>query len=363
MKIRLLKITDRIIGVFAARVLKSPVKHAVSHPFTSVLLIRPGGLGDAVHLLFSIRLLKNRYPDAAIDILAERRNASVFGLSPDIRKVLRYDVSSEFAAMLWSPYDIVIDTEQWHRLSAVVARVTKAGLRIGFDTNERRRMFNTSVPYAHDQYEVANFLRLLQPLGITPVPVTVPWLMVPPTISGNAELLLAPFVKQQFVTIFPGASIPARRWGADRFREVALSLRSKGLGIVVVGGREDCATGDRICADGVGLNLAGKTSLAETAAVIDRSALLISGDSGILHIGVALGKPTVSLFGPGIAAKWAPRGERHIVLNRNLPCSPCTKFGTTPPCPDGVRCMAEITAQEVVAAVERLIFPAEAATG
>ncbi len=60
--------------------------------------------------------------------------------------------------------------------------------------------------------------------------------------------------------------------------------------------------------------------------VIDKSAVLVSGDSGILHVGVGLGRPTVSLFGPGIAKKWAPRGDKHIVINKNLPCSPCTNL-------------------------------------
>lgn len=357
MNIRSIKWLDTIVGPLLVKLLPLFLSDYDGLMPAEILLIRPGGIGDAVHLVPMMQLLKEHFPDAAIDILAERRNAAVFDLSPYIRSVQRYDVLAELVATLKRPYDVVIDTEQWHRLSAVVARVISAGLRIGFDTNERRRMFNISVPYAHDEYEVVNFLRLLKPLGITPELVNVPWLTVPTAISGKAKLLLVPFVTQQHVVIFPGASIFERQWGADRFREVALSLRSKGLGIVVVGGREDCATGDHICADGVGINLAGKTTLAETAAVIKSSSLLISGDSGILHIGVALGKPTVSLFGPGIAAKWAPRGDRHIVLNKGLDCSPCTKFGTTPPCPYGVRCMSEIMASDVIHAVERLLLP------
>lgn len=83
----------------------------------------------------------------------------------------------------------------------------------------------------------------------------------------------------------------------------------------VVGGRNDCATAEMICRDGWGHNFSGKTSLAETSALIAGADLLVSGDSGLLHIGVALGIPTVSFFVPGIAQKWAPRGEQHSVLN------------------------------------------------
>ncbi|MFH1027028.1 MAG: glycosyltransferase family 9 protein, partial [Pseudomonadota bacterium] len=103
------------------------------------------------------------------------------------------------------------------------------------------------------------------------------------------------------------------------------------------------------------LNLAGKTSLQDTAAIMDRSALLVSGDSGVLHIAAGLGKPTVSLFGPGRSEKWAPQGDRHIVINRQLPCSPCTTFGTTPSCPRDAECLRSITPDEVANAVTMLL--------
>lgn len=122
-----------------------------------------------------------------------------------------------------------------------------------------------------------------------------------------------------------------------------------------MGGKEDRQQGDMIAGGGLGLNLAGLTSLPETAAVIQQSSLLLSGDSGVLHIAVGLGVPTVSLFGPGMVKKWAPQGDRHIVINKGLPCSPCTTFGTTPHCPIDTQCMRNITVDEVVNAVTMLL--------
>ncbi|HEX2769794.1 MAG TPA: glycosyltransferase family 9 protein [Geobacteraceae bacterium] len=162
------------------------------------------------------------------------------------------------------------------------------------------------------------------------------------------------------MAIFPGGSIPERRWGAERFKGLTGILNAEGIPVVVVGGKEDAAAGEIIITDNNGINLAGKTSLVETAAVIEKSAVLVSGDSGILHVGVGLDRPTVSLFGPGIANKWAPQGKKHIVINKNLPCSPCTRFGYTQKCPISARCMAEITVDEVAAAVGNLIRTGEA---
>lgn len=358
MNICLMKSLDRIVGTLLARVLPAPASVPVPASPASFLLIRPGGMGDAVHLAPAVLALRKAFPLAAIDILAEKRNAAVFSLLEGVRRVIRYDVPAEFLSLFRGNYDLVIDTEQWHYLSAVVARLINGRFRAGFGTNSRSRLFNQVVGYPHEDYEADSFFRLLEPFKVTAgVRGTPPWLVVPFDAAAQGASLLTLLEGKRFMVIFPGASIPERQWGSERFREVAQYIRNMGMGVVVVGGRQDRATGDRICANGVGINLAGKTTLAETAAIIDRSALLISGDSGILHIGVALGKPTVSLFGPGIAAKWAPRGEGHIVLNRNLSCSPCTKFGTTPPCPHSVRCMTEITASDVVAAVERLLSP------
>ncbi|MGB9082173.1 MAG: glycosyltransferase family 9 protein, partial [Desulfuromonadaceae bacterium] len=117
---------------------------------------------------------------------------------------------------------------------------------------------------------------------------------------------------------------------------------------------EDRADGDEIVGD-AGLNLAGMTTVSETAAVIARSRLVISGDSGVLHIAAGLDIPTVSLFGPSSAAKWAPQGDRHVVMSRHLSCAPCSIFGTIPPCPIAARCISAISPDEVIEAIGRLL--------
>jgi lipopolysaccharide heptosyltransferase II len=351
MNIRLVKTVDAIIGLFIVLAIPKPSPWNANKKAESILLIRPGGIGDAVMLAPAIEALKKKFPRATITVLAEKRNAGVFDLIPSVTNVLRYDVPTEFIAAFRLKPDLTIDTEQWHRLSAVVARLTGAGTLVGFGTNERTRLFHHAIPYSHDDYEAASFMRLLAPLGIAPpVSIAPPFLSVPLATQVRAAQLLAPLKGQPFVVLFPGASIPERRWGADRFGQVAVSLASQGYKIVIAGGKEDMATAASIIANRDGFNFAGQTNLAETAAIIGQSAMLISGDSGILHIGVGLGIPTVSLFGPGIAPKWGPQGSQHHVLNHHLPCSPCTKFGYTQKCRYHAKCIQEITPDEVVQA-------------
>ena len=352
-----LKKIDGLIGSALARLLPRPARPKPAVPSISrLLLIRPGGIGDAVLLVPAVRALRETFPEAVIHVLAERRNTAVFDLCPDADAVFRYDRPGELLAALGGRYDVVVDTEQWHRLSAVLARLIRSRLKIGFGTNERRRLFTQAIPYAQDAYEEANFFSLLEPLGFTERKEDpAPFLTVPEAAGKKAEALLGPLAEAPFVAFFPGASIRERRWGAERFQSTALWCRERGLQVVVVGGAQDASAGEEIAASGLGINLAGKTSLAETAAVIERSALVLSGDSGVLHLAVGVGRPTVSLFGPGIAAKWAPRGECHVVLNKNLPCSPCTRFGYTPPCPIDAKCLSEISVADVTAAIETLL--------
>lgn len=355
MRIALMKLADRVIGLPFLFLFGAAPVHNTLVSLSSILLIRPGGIGDAVLLVPVLQAFKEKFPSSKITILAERRNSAVFGLCPDVDQVLLYDRLSDLLRAVRGEYDAVIDTEQWHRLSAVVARMTRAALLIGFATNERSRLFTHPIQYNHEDYETVSFFNLMEPVGVQRTSEAKRFLTVPEKTADSVSKLQADLGSDLFVVIFPGASIPERRWGADRFRQVAERITVLGLKVVVVGGKEDHRQGEAIVAGGHGLNLAGRTSLSESAAIIDKSLLLVSADSGVLHIAVGLGKPTVSLFGPGRAPKWAPRGGRHIVINKELSCSPCTTYGNTPACPFNAQCMREITVDEVFRAVTVLL--------
>jgi ADP-heptose:LPS heptosyltransferase len=350
------KTLDRLVGSTLVRLFCQPAKIDVGLLSVSrLLVIRPGGIGDAVLLMPALRLLREKYPDAAIDILAEGRNAGAFALSGSQDEVFCYDRPGDLLKVFRRRYDLIIDTEQWHRLSSVLARALRPQCLIGFATNDRTRLLRVPVEYSHANYESESFLNLVAPLlGDTKCMPAEPFLTIPQAAAQTADNLLAPLAGP-FVALFPGASIPERRWPLDKFSDLARQLQGQGLTVIVLGGDSERAFGEVVLKSTRGLNLAGATTLAETAAIIKRSILLVSGDSGVLHLAVGLGVPTVSLFGPGRALKWAPRGERHVVLNKNLPCSPCTTFGYTPTCHKNGRCISEITVDEVFEAVLGLL--------
>lgn len=353
-KIKCLKRIDSLIGPPITYLLSAPVSHPDIH-IRSILIIRPGGIGDALLLAPAIKSLKTKYTDASITILAERRNSGAFALIPSVDKLLIYDRYSDFIHLITSRYDLIIDTEQWHRMSAVLTRLVAASIKIGFGTNERRKLFTHSVSYSQDDYEAQSFLNLLKQLGINEEFDISSLFLSLPDSAVNEIKSLPGSLKSPYITVFPGASVNERRWGIDKFRPLVHRLVSQGISCVIIGGKEDQDAGKAIVSGTSSLNMAGKTSIAGTAAIIAGSKLLLSGDSGVLHIGVGLGIPTVSLFGAGIAKKWAPKGVKHVVLSRNLACSPCTLFGSTPVCPFHVRCLAEIDVESAYTAIVSLL--------
>lgn len=324
-------------------------KGPLSTSLRRFLFIRPGGIGDAVLLVPAIIALKRNFQHAVVDILAEKRNSEIFFLCPEVNRIFLYDNLRDLFAITKVKYDVVIDTEQWHRLSAVLARLTGAPMRIGYGTNERKALFTHSITYSQDDHEQESFFHVLTPLlGETVPEVKPPFFTVPKAESPAMVSFLQPLKRKTLVAIFPGGSIEERRWGMECYHALAQKLVGREYGIVVVGGNEDVKAGRQIAGNlPYVVDMCGKLSLIETASVLKDASLLITGDSGIMHIGYGLGVKIVALFGPGIEKKWAPRGENVVVINKHLPCSPCTKFGYTPRCDKGAECMKQITVDEV----------------
>ena len=375
-KTRFLKWLDGFLGPLAVwallRLVKAPgTSYIVSEVALSpkILVIRPGGIGDAALLLPTLRALKDQFPESEIDVLAEKRNAGIFQECEFTSSVFLYDDFTNLGLfkVLKNSYDIVIDTEQWHRFSACVAYLTKAQVRIGFATNSRKNLFSHPVAYGHDKYEAQSFLDLLSPLGERAIEFKEETAFIEPLTPAPEDFVV--FRKKMscqdsvtksrgIIGIFAGATIRERKWGVDNFASLCRSLLENGGAVVILGGTGDAGEAEEILraidSDKI-LNLTGRTTLAETSAVLKEIDLLVTTDSGIMHMAYGIGTPTVSLFGAGIEEKWAPLGPSHIAINHRLFCSPCTKFGYTPECPYDVRCLKEIGVDEVIEAVDSLL--------
>lgn len=346
-RLKIIKIFDLVIGSCLARVVsgESP-GDVLPGSIKRILVIRPGGIGDAIFVLPFLRIIKKENPNLTIDILCEKRNAQIFesqrGSCDD---VLCYDRSGSFRRIWQRQYDVVVDTEQWHYLSALVSYFIKSKMNIGFGTRPlRAKLFNKTIAYIDDAYEIKNFQNLFLPLF--------------PAVNQISDISSSFFVDEkamkwaqenapgQYMTLFLGASIPLRRLSLNQSTEIIQFAFSKNLSVVLLGGHDVVQEGHRITehiSDHRVTSFIGQTSLLQTAALIKKSKLFIGPDSGITHLARAVGTPVIAVFGPGNLQKWGPKGERDRVVTLNLPCSPCTIFGyTVPTCRGTYKCMRDI---------------------
>lgn len=354
-----IKKIDQLMGPLLLRILpREPGHKKAVAALDRILIIRPGGMGDALLLLPVLKTVSKRLSPVKIDILCEPRNQAVFQAVPFINESLSYKNPKDLLSIFKRKYDIIIDTEQSHFLTAIVTRLIHADVKSGFCVNGRQKMYTRSMPYDHDRYEAYAFWDLLTETLNLNLPFSWDFPYFKPlktTLPFNVPL-------KKYVCIFPGATINERLWPEQRWAKVMDWLTQSGWKCVLLGGKKEldqCLTILQHCKSPGTVNLCSRLTILETTLVLESASLLISTDSGPLHLGVLSNTATVSLFGPGIEAKWAPKGNRHSVINKNLDCSPCTKFGTTPPCPNLKACMLQITHEEVITETKKILKPNE----
>ena len=363
-RIRCLKFCDKVLGPLAVSICAKP--KPVSIPISKedcvrILVIRPGGVGDAVLLLPFINKLKEFFHDSHIDILAERRNIGIFNSMEGIVNECFCYEDGLFALrrrFQSASYNLVFDTEQWHFFSAAVSCASGAPIRVGFDTNKQRsRCYNVLVPYRHDEFEGNVFLRMLS--GVIGSSIEFDW--------GRPFLKLAKadtdwatekLSGRRAVAVSIKGGIKERCWALEKWVSLCRKLVEMGLDICLIGGGKDLSDAKRLLeaipAEKL-IDLTGKATLLQSASAIKECKLFIGTDSGPMHLAFSVGTPIVAMFGSGIQPKWAPIGKNVRILNRNLPCSPCTRFGYTPKCPIKVRCLEEISVEDILSAIQNLI--------
>lgn len=353
-----IKLLDRYFGKFLLNLLPKSSKNRTIAKCKKVLIIRPGGMGDAALLLPSLKAVKNKYTDIKIDILCEARNEGVFKSIDFIDDIFLYHKPLALKPLFRNHYDVTIDTEQSHFLSVVFSWLIKSDFRMGFSGNGRDRCFDKSVDYRQDIYEAYMFWELID-AGLN---IGQNYETDFPYFQNNSgklvnRLILSEFTKK-IICFFPGATVSERLWPEERWAAVVDKVTALGFNPVLLGGQMEvpqCSRIASICKTEKMINVSGKLSLSDTAYLFRHADALISTDSGILHFAAMCNIPTISLFGAGIATKWAPEGDKHYLINKELGCSPCTMFGNTPKCTRGHLCMEAISGSDVLKKFNKFI--------
>ena len=224
-------------------------------------------------------------------------------------------------------YDVVIDAQGLLR-SALLARLSGAPLRIGF-ANARE---GAPLCYTHavrlpraPQVAVVRMRALLGPLG---VPTTGPADACVPVSPAAASAISRRIGTAPYTVLVPGARWDTKRWSEEGFADIARRLAADGRRVFLAGSPDERALCERVALLAAGpqdavVSLAGRTSLAEMVALLAGAELVVGNDSGPLHVAVALGRPTVSVYGPTDPNFVGPYGQLDRVVRFPVHCHPC----------------------------------------
>ena len=333
----------------------------------SIVVVKLSAIGDVLHGVPAAVALKQAFPDASIGWAVEGRAADVLAGHPAIDHLFRLPrgwLKSPAAVLslrrqlrAFAP-DVVIDMQGLLK-SGIAAMLSGARMRIGFArpvSRERAWLAYTNRVKPVATHVVDRNCDLLVPLGVResrPRFEMPRWPVSRARVQGWLEGLRFP---EPPIVINPGAGWASKLWPAERFAAVACELHERhGLrSLVVWGGNAERAAAERIAADaGTAAVLAPQTSLQDLGELFRRSRMLISSDTGPLHLAAAVGTPCVGLFGPVPADRNGPYGPLHVCVEPPAAARPAWDDRKT----DTVS-MAAIGVDRVVGAAETVLLSA-----
>lgn len=322
-----------------------------------ILLVRLGALGDIVHAVPAAAALRHAFPHAGIDWLVDAKHREIVELVTVVDRVVTLQSptiagwSAAVRDLRRTAYDVAIDLQGLLK-SAVLARASGAARIVGFSIWHLRektaRPFYSDVQETEAGHVIAKNLRLLRAVGVEDDTIRFPLAAVP---SPALDMLQARVAPGPFALINPGAAWPNKRWPAERFGELAGFLKEQcGLTPVVLWGPGEERLADSVIAASANAAIAAPpTGLADLVALSRAAALVVSGDTGPLHIATAVGTPTVSLFGPTDPERNGPYRPDDLVVSRYDACG-CHYDRQ---CHETRWCLGEVTVAEVSAAVQQ----------
>lgn len=346
--------------------------------YKNILIIKLSSIGDVVHALPFLEVLKKRYPDSRIDWLVEEAASQIISGHPAINRIiisgrkrwqkeilnpLKFakvysEAISFYKELRSSSYDIVIDLQGLFRsgfLSAVSKGKRKTGMSGG---REGASFFLKEPPVAvdYEQHAIDRYLKVASCLDCDigtfkgEIPVSEQDKKQVDGIIGSLD------GNKKIIAVNPMAKWNTKLWEPDKFSELALRLQKEpDCLIIFTGSGEDRPViDDMINRIGSGddkiINLAGRTSLKELAYLYSRCSVLVCTDTGPMHIAAAMRCRVVALFGPTAPLRTGPYGTGHRVIRSGADCSPCFKkeCGNT-------KCMKDITVSIVIDSVKKIL--------
>lgn len=341
-----------------------------------VLIVKIAAMGDFLMATPAIRCLKQSPQVEKVVLLAGKSIRAVVEANPHIDRVVYIDDACIFHGTTMQRL-----REVWR----VAALLRGEGCRVGFNFHRdwrfslilwlagvRRRIgfargrwdFLLTTPVAVNgiKHHIFHYCDLLKPLDLFCLDFRMEFPLDAESAAAARRAFLPAEVRSDYIVLAPGGAanvketMESRRWGDGRFADLIGLLHRSGHAVVLVGGPGDRAIAAALAAAHPHvIDTTGRTSLGEAAALLQGARVVVSNDSGLMHLAAAVGAPIVSLFGPTHPEEKRPLEYGNIAVWKGgaVKCAPCYRDGVFPACTD-LRCFAAIQPREVAALVERL---------
>jgi len=326
-----------------------------------ILCVRLDRLGDLVLTLPGIYALKKHNPDIIIDIAINKENENLVSGLSYINSVIIYNRSEGLFGLIKllkniraTKYDGVFQLLPGSNFkSNFLVAYSNSPVKVGYNLGILGKFFTHRIEPHYPEYETNNVLEILK--EVFPELSFDGWgLEVEKEILNSFKEKFKNNSKEKLIVIHTQASEdnPRKIWPVNNFITLFKQIKSLGNSkILLIGSKKDAEVA-QIIKKGVPevLDLTGSLTLKELKALISICDIFIGNNSGPLQIAVALNCPTVSLIGPSLQSRWAPKGQIHSIIKKDFSCIPCE--GKKLKCYDNI-CMKKITVEEVYSAVKK----------
>ncbi len=325
-----------------------------------VLILRFSSLGDVILTMPVALALKKEYPDAHVDLGTKLEYRDLFTPPSPFAKVVYLDDKGTipFARKVNEQgYDIVADLHASLRTVAITPFL-KAGSRKRYKkgTFARRVLVKSGLKISSFPSVIERYMDIF---GFKDIPET-PWFPISRKDRNTGYHILkdAGVDKEIIVGIAPGAKWDTKKWDIGRYIELARNFGRESFDAVFVFGKGDEKDREALMAQAPDLKALDTSNylLREIGYAISMMDVFVSGDTGLMHLAEAAGTPVVAMFGPTTKEfGFFPKSAKSIVIEKSLPCRPCSLHGSNVCIYSHHRCMDNITVDEVEFAVSRLL--------
>jgi heptosyltransferase I len=338
----------------------------------NILIIKLSAIGDVIHTLPSLSALRGLYPDAHITWVVEEAAADLVKNHPYLDAVvisrrkswskdfqsgkfkqLLKEISSFIKTLQQRPYDLVID---FHGLfkSSMIVLLSRGKRKLGYNSlQELSGLFlNEKITEDMNKHAVDRYLDFPRYLGAKIE--SVDFVLSPDRDAENrAKILLEKYnlEDKKFVAINPVAYWETKLWNDEKFAKLADLINNRlKMKVVFTGSEKESIEKITSLMATESINLGGATTLPDLAYLYKKARIVVTTDSGPMHLAAAVETPVIALFGPTDPARTGPYGAGHTIIRAGLSCSPCflKKCSTR-------KCMADISPQQVFAAVKKIL--------